>query len=74
MRAGRVALGTAYTGSKRQIALFDDVGKRNRRQKAVDLAAKRCPQLVGDAFIATNAAFDGIAILATGDLQRFINS
>jgi hypothetical protein len=62
----------AHRGLEREIAAIDHVAQGDCREEAQDLAAERRPQLVGDAFLAIDAAIDGIA-LAAGHLKRFVD-
>ncbi len=64
--------GAAHRCLKRKIALVDDIAQCDRSQKAVDLAAERRPQIMGQAFCAMRAALDGVAHAAC-DLQGFID-
>ena len=57
---------------KREVPPVHDIAESDCREKAVDLAAKRRPEIVGQAFLAVSAAYNGIADAAR-HLQRLID-
>jgi hypothetical protein len=65
-------LGTPDGCLQSQAALVHHITQGDRRQKAVDLPTQRRPQIMGQAFFAVGAPFDGVAD-ATGYLKRLVD-